>query len=78
LGKLDGRMPSAVFFIARLIRLRRLRSAVVPTSDNRWVVTMIDRAIYSTYRDCVRLGAGGTAHDVLRRDAKNLTTATRR
>ena len=75
---LDYRAPSASFFVARLIRLRRLRAAIVRTDENRWVSTMIDRAIYSTYRDCVRLGASGVANDILNRDAKALTMATRR
>ncbi|MGH2457423.1 MAG: hypothetical protein ACRDIY_00980 [Chloroflexota bacterium] len=69
LDRLETRLAPGDFFVARLVRFRRLRAAIAPSKANRWVFVMIDRATYSTYRDCVDLGAGRAAREILRQPA---------
>ena len=53
------------FFLARLERMVALkRSSDTPREP--WHVTVLNRAIYSTYRDCVALGLTTEARTVLR------------
>lgn len=55
------------FFLSRLERLVALRSA--PDAHLEvWQQALVNRAIYSTYCDCVELGLGPNARTVLHRE----------
>lgn len=54
--------PTQLFFFQRLERLLRLQDeyeALLRPDD--WETTLLHKAIYSTYCDCVQLGVGGEA-----------------
>jgi len=53
------------FFLARLEHLVVLRRTPELYSE-AWHTTLVDRAVYSTYRDCVALGLADEARTVLR------------
>ncbi|HUX88877.1 MAG TPA: hypothetical protein VMW65_17870 [Chloroflexota bacterium] len=53
------------FFLTRLERMVALRRSPEPRTEN-WQTTLIDRAIYSSFRDCVALGLADEARTVLR------------
>jgi hypothetical protein len=66
-SKGEGRYtPTQSFFFARLERLLGLREeydALLRPED--WENTLLHKAIYSTYCDCVQLGVGQEAKDCL-------------
>ena len=54
--------PVQVFFLLRLGRLLRLRQNVAGSTEAAdWLVRLLGKAIYSTYRDCVAIGVGDDA-----------------
>jgi len=60
--------PTQLFFLARLGRLLRLREeyeALLRPED--WESKLLPRAIYSTYCDCLQLGVGREARELLAR-----------
>lgn len=60
--------PIQSLFLNRLSRLLHLREewhGRRPPSD--WRVRLIDKAIYSTYRDCLELGIAETAREMIDR-----------
>lgn len=48
--------------LQRLIRLREHHEEDL-NDDGLW---LLDRSIFATYRDCIQIGAGFAAHDILR------------
>ena len=52
-------------YLRRLRRLIRLRDHHEENlnDDGLW---LLDRSIFATYRDCIQIGAGFAAHDILR------------
>ncbi len=58
--------PLQVFFLYRLTQLlkkRRETASVLPKGD--WRLRLLNKALYSTYRDCVELGVGDEARRLL-------------
>ncbi len=53
------------FFLARLERMVALNRSPEGRTEP-WQTTLISRAIYSTYRDCVAIGLADEARTVLR------------
>jgi hypothetical protein len=53
-------------FLARLERLLRLRHQQMGAMTVE-LVRLLDQAIYSTYCDCLDLGVGGQAQELIRR-----------
>ncbi|HLG50045.1 MAG TPA: hypothetical protein VKY56_00205, partial [Chloroflexota bacterium] len=53
------------FFLARLERLLALRRNPEVFTEP-WHASLVNRAIYSTYRDCVALGLAEEARTMLR------------
>jgi len=66
-GWFDSSRYSVVqrFFLIRLERMVELRRSPEARTET-WQSTLIDRAIYSTFRDCVALGLADEARTVLR------------
>lgn len=52
--------------LERLLRVRREHAALANSSD--WWAKLLNRAIYSTYCDCIELGVGEDARSLLARD----------
>ena len=62
----EGKQPDMqAHYVARLRRLLQLRRAHLGelNQDGVW---LLDRAIFATYCDCVEVGAGLAAQDILR------------
>lgn len=60
--------PVQLFFIQRLshlIKQRRENVNLIPATD--WKIRLLNKALYSTYRDCVELGLGEEARQLLER-----------
>jgi len=54
--------PLQVFFLLRLGRLLRLRQNVAGSAEAaEWLMRLLGKAIYSTYRDCLEIGVGDDA-----------------
>lgn len=49
-----------------LLTKRQQHRGRLPSSD--WRMRLIDKALYSTYRDCLNLSVGDEAKDLLRRE----------
>jgi hypothetical protein len=63
--------PTQAFFLARLQDLiaRRQQQASQVAADD-WRLRLLDKAMYSTFRDCVDLGVGDDARALLRRQTQ--------
>lgn len=60
--------PLQAHFLRRLIQLRQRRTACAQQSPvDPWLLAVLDRAVYATYRDCVEMGLGEEARRVLAR-----------
>lgn len=57
--------PLQVFFLYRLDRLLELLAHGHAEGD--WMRSLLNRAIYSTFLDCIREGVGEEAREMLRR-----------
>ncbi len=67
-GPLRGYTPVQSLFLTRLQSLvakRQQHAGQLEATD--WRLRLLDKALYSTYRDCVELGVGEQARGVLRR-----------
>lgn len=62
LPKLRSYQPLQIFFLLRLGRLLRLRQNVANSPETaEWLVRLLGKAVYSTYRDCLTIGLGDDA-----------------
>ncbi len=52
--------------LERLLRIRREHAALSHSSD--WWAKLLNKAIYSTYCDCIELGVGEDARSLFARD----------
>lgn len=52
--------------LERLLRVRREHMALSASSD--WWAKLLNKAIYSTYCDCIELGVGEDARNLFARD----------
>lgn len=58
-----------LFFLLRLERLLRVRREhAALSSSNDWWAKLLNKAIYSTYCDCIELGVGEDARTLFARD----------
>jgi len=62
----DGAPALQNAYLGRLRRLLRLRSHHHEELNERGL-WLLDRSIFATYRDCLGLGAGFVAQDIIRR-----------
>jgi hypothetical protein len=54
--------PTQLFFLMRLSYLQRQRRECVNVLDgNDWRMRLLNKALYSTYQDCVSAGVSGEA-----------------
>jgi hypothetical protein len=63
--------PTQAFFLARLqdlIARRQEQGSQLPADD--WRLRLLDKALYSSFRDCVDLGVGDDARSLLRRQTQ--------
>ncbi|HEY8477449.1 MAG TPA: hypothetical protein VIN09_11345 [Chloroflexota bacterium] len=61
-GGLKHYTPHQLFFLARLSSLLRLRQEHLGTLDpNDWRMKLINKALYSTFCDCLEEGVGDEA-----------------
>ena len=75
LPKLRSYQPLQMFFLLRLGRLLRLRQNVAnPPEVAEWLVRLLGKAIYSTYRDCVTIGLGDDARELFAKIAAERRT----
>ena len=62
-----GYTPLQTLFLRRLqglIEKRRLHVGTLPPSD--WRIRLIDKALYSTYSDCLQVGLSDEAQTLIR------------
>ncbi|MHB1132650.1 MAG: hypothetical protein ACYC4L_09720 [Chloroflexota bacterium] len=65
--------PTQAFFLARMERLLRLvdeYATLLKAED--WETRLLQKAIYSSYCDCVQLGVGAQARELLARHRSEL------
>ena len=61
--------PLQVHFLNRLERLLALKNSYeTDPHREKWVMDAINRAIYSTLRDCIEQGVGEEAKAIIRRE----------
>jgi len=68
-GRIKPYTEVQLFFLLRLERLLRVRrehSALANSND--WWGKLLNKAIYSTYCDCIELGVGEDARSLFARD----------
>ena len=61
-----------LFFLQRLVWLQKQRREcvnVLPSSD--WRIRLLNKALYSTYRDCVEAGVEQSAKQILGREQQS-------
>lgn len=61
-NSLKSYSPTQLFFLMRLSYLQRQRRECVNVLDTGdWRMRLLDKALYSTYQDCVNAGVSGEA-----------------
>ena len=61
-SNLKSYSPTQLHFLMRLSHLQRQRRDTVNVLDNNdWRMRLINKSLYSTYRDCEELGVGDEA-----------------
>ena len=61
-SNLKSYSPTQLHFLMRLSHLQRQRRDMVNVADgNDWHMRLVNKALYSTYRDCEDLGVGEEA-----------------
>ncbi|MCL4467259.1 MAG: hypothetical protein M1401_10680 [Chloroflexi bacterium] len=64
----DAYSPTQLFFLLRMERLLRLSDQnATLLKPEEWESRLLQKAIYSTYCDCLALGMGREARDLLAR-----------
>ena len=64
--------PTQLFFLTRLTWLVRQRRETINTLDpNSWQSKLLNKALYSTYMDCVQEGVGDEAKRLLAQQNQN-------
>ena len=75
LPKLRSYKAVQVFFLLRLGLMLRLRQNTPSTYEaGNWHGRMLNKAVYSTYRDCVELGLEDDAHALFSKIAAERTS----
>jgi hypothetical protein len=68
------RSPEQVLFLQRLENLVLKRQQFAPrAAPGDWRMRLIDKAMYSTYQDCLGLGVGDEARAILQRLQRGCT-----
>ncbi len=68
-SNLKSYSPTQLHFLMRLSHLQRQRRDMVNVADgNDWHLRLVNKALYSTYRDCEDLGVGEEARAAARVD----------
>ena len=68
-NSLKSYSPTQLFFLMRLSYLQRQRRECVNVLENGdWRMRLLNKALYSTYRDCVEAGIEESAKQVLSRE----------
>ncbi len=68
-GRVKPYTELQLFFLLRLERLLRLRREhAILSSTSDWWAKLLNRAIYSTFCDCIELGVGEDARGLLAHD----------
>ena len=71
-GGLRSYSPTELFFLTRLSWLIRQRRELVNTLDaNDWRRKLLDKALYSTFLDCIEEGVGDEAKGLLAQQNQN-------
>jgi hypothetical protein len=66
-GPFRGYTPAQMLYLVRLKSLIAKRQQYAGRVDpGDWRMRLLDKALYSTYTDCVDLGITGEARDLLR------------
>jgi hypothetical protein len=61
-NSLKSYSPTQLFFLMRLSYLQRQRRECVNVLENAdWRMRLLNKALYSTYQDCVEAGVGNEA-----------------
>jgi hypothetical protein len=69
-SNLKSYSPTQLHFLMRLSHLQRQRRDMVKTPDgNDWHMRLVNKALYSTYRDCEDLGVGEEARLLMAQQA---------
>jgi hypothetical protein len=71
-SRIRGYSELQLFFLLRQERLLGIRSVMANSTD--WWVKLLNKAIYSTYCDCIELGVGADARSLFKRDQQNNPT----
>jgi hypothetical protein len=58
------------FFLSRLKRMIGRRDDVGVTTNHAFVSNLLSRVIYSTFRDCLELGVGNEARQILKKEGR--------
>lgn len=67
-GSLRGYTPMQTLFLMRVQGLINKRQQTVGLIDVKdWRIRLLDKALYSTYQDCVELGVGDEAGRLLKK-----------
>jgi hypothetical protein len=71
-GGLRSYTPTQLFFLTRLSWLVRQRRELINTLDSGdWHRKLLDKALYSTFLDCMEEGVGDEAKGLLAQQAEN-------
>jgi len=71
-GGLRSYTPTQLFFLTRLSWLVRQRRELINTLDTTdWHRKLLDKALYSTFLDCMEEGVGDEAKGLLAQQAEN-------
>src|SRR5919205_655290 len=69
-SNLKSYSPTQLHFLMRLSHLQRQRRDMVNVADgNDWHMRLVNKALYSTYRDCEELGVGEEARLLMAQQA---------
>ena len=69
-SNLKSYSPTQLHFLMRLSHLQRQRRDLVKVADgNDWHMRLVNKALYSTYRDCEDLGVGEEARLLMAQQA---------
>src|SRR5919199_5329469 len=74
-SNLKSYSPTQLHFLMRLSHLQRQRRDLVNVAEgNDWHMRLVNKALYSTYRDCEELGVGEEARLLMAQQAPERST----
>lgn len=70
-GSLRRYNPLELFFLLRFARLHGLREGLKSFDPKDWRIKLIDKALFSTYRDCAGLGLASDLQSLREKEGRD-------